>query len=556
MRESRDGARKEVIRMAKTEMTKTEAEQLLGLSGSYSKKDLNNAYREKVKTAHPDMGGDNELMARINKANSYLKGFFKGLADDAVITASGSDSTCTATQEKPAQAGEQSRPKAREDKGVEEARAAEARRAEAMAQPGYDERQRDMWQDSIDGGWVKTPQGKVPFWWYDRNGGYPESRAGEWVGVVGVPYEYTDDDVSYATWKRYNEDAENVAGSTMRSEMPSDGEVAAMWSRYQAHLADDFEQEYASWHENKDVIVTPHGNLEFGNGWVGNEVYMSDEQFREWWGIAGVPFEYADTRDYTEWLNKNKNADDLARLKNESVEGKVEKAQTSFLRAANKVNWTVWARPAVVVLGWVLAILLSGESFRQAADAFSMKQMSSLESGVNGFGNGVLLTLEGIITFAIVLFGVWWGGGKLLDLMGIAKAEKMDKQDSEKRKASVVSAVASAAKAGVDGSGFFGGGNHKKTVDRVDERSQRQAAERDAKEAQAAKGSAAGDSCGTAKESTSESKSTSRSASASPRSDASKKRAERSARGGSRSSASRSTNRGSRAAGRGTRSHR
>lgn len=62
-------------------MGKYEAEQLLGLSGTYTKRELSAAYRAKVKEYHPDMvknrGGDiksaEETMIRINDANKTLK---------------------------------------------------------------------------------------------------------------------------------------------------------------------------------------------------------------------------------------------------------------------------------------------------------------------------------------------------------------------------------------------------------------------------------------------------------------------------------------------------
>ena len=78
------------------EMTKPRAEKLLNLSGSYTYKELNKAYRKEVLKNHPDAGGTEEAMINVNAAKKYLDSFF---ADDknatiicsAVDTASESD---------------------------------------------------------------------------------------------------------------------------------------------------------------------------------------------------------------------------------------------------------------------------------------------------------------------------------------------------------------------------------------------------------------------------------------------------------------------------------
>lgn len=59
------------------QMTKYEAEQLLGLSGSYMLKDIQKARAEMSKLHHPDQGGDQELMKKINIASSELTKLFK-----------------------------------------------------------------------------------------------------------------------------------------------------------------------------------------------------------------------------------------------------------------------------------------------------------------------------------------------------------------------------------------------------------------------------------------------------------------------------------------------
>ena len=66
-------------------MTKYAAEHLLGLTGSYNKLDLNQAFREKVRKYHPDLAAAHgedpivagELMTQINEAKSYLEPMFE-----------------------------------------------------------------------------------------------------------------------------------------------------------------------------------------------------------------------------------------------------------------------------------------------------------------------------------------------------------------------------------------------------------------------------------------------------------------------------------------------
>ena len=71
--------------MSKKNPDKRTAERFLGLSGTYTAKDLTNAYRKKVKEYHPDLvaarDGDSvvaeELMMTANEANDLLKELFK-----------------------------------------------------------------------------------------------------------------------------------------------------------------------------------------------------------------------------------------------------------------------------------------------------------------------------------------------------------------------------------------------------------------------------------------------------------------------------------------------
>lgn len=59
-------------------MTKQRAEEVLELTGAtYSINDLNAAYREKVRSAHPDAGGTQSDMVEVNAAKEYLASLFK-----------------------------------------------------------------------------------------------------------------------------------------------------------------------------------------------------------------------------------------------------------------------------------------------------------------------------------------------------------------------------------------------------------------------------------------------------------------------------------------------
>ena len=71
--------------MARVELTKQEAETILGLQGSYTTESVKKLYRELVRTQHPDIvaahGGDkdaaNAKMAEINAAYNYINKYLK-----------------------------------------------------------------------------------------------------------------------------------------------------------------------------------------------------------------------------------------------------------------------------------------------------------------------------------------------------------------------------------------------------------------------------------------------------------------------------------------------
>ena len=55
------------------EMSSSEAEQILGLSGSYSAAQVKSSYRKMSLKHHPDRGGSTEMMKKVNAAYEMLK---------------------------------------------------------------------------------------------------------------------------------------------------------------------------------------------------------------------------------------------------------------------------------------------------------------------------------------------------------------------------------------------------------------------------------------------------------------------------------------------------
>lgn len=59
-------------RVVENVMTRSEAEKILGLSGNYSETDVKTAYRSMASKSHPDKGGSDADMQRINNAKATL----------------------------------------------------------------------------------------------------------------------------------------------------------------------------------------------------------------------------------------------------------------------------------------------------------------------------------------------------------------------------------------------------------------------------------------------------------------------------------------------------
>lgn len=435
-------------------MSKAMAEQLLDLSGDYTKADLDKAYRSMVKRHHPDVGGSADTMVRINAAKAYLDFFF---AKDAGVFVSCSDTSAHdyhAYEEKYS--------------GAENPYRA---RAAAQACPNYEADQSAAIRNSIADGWFVTGRGKLPFWWN------PEARyaavltdelCGIWVGDVGVPFSYAISD-SYDEWEKANKEAEACAGSTLRADMPDDEEVAAMWSRYEERMGNpDYNLTYSKWHEDDDALIkTEAGTIVVGDTMILSEKVVGEYEMGSWVGIAGVPFEYADTYNYGEWKKANEDASAYAKRKNSNV---ADRMQMAFLSKANKVRWTKWARPLSTVIGWVLAIAVSAPSFVQAVHAND--GTSGLSSMLDGLFGGIGLMTEGLITLVAVLLLTCWVEGKLLELLGIGKSEyaaciERKRAVSEARKRGNAAADAVRDSYLHSEHPFFGVGNHARTVTAV-----------------------------------------------------------------------------------------
>ena len=53
-------------------MTREQAAEILGVSLSASEIEIQSAYRQAMKSAHPDVGGSDEQAARVQKARDVL----------------------------------------------------------------------------------------------------------------------------------------------------------------------------------------------------------------------------------------------------------------------------------------------------------------------------------------------------------------------------------------------------------------------------------------------------------------------------------------------------
>lgn len=99
-------------------MTRGEAETILGMKGAYVYKDVIKAYRIKVKTCHPDAGGSTDDMIAVNAAKSYM--------DDLFANNKNAVYNCVTASEKAAEAAASA-----------DAAAAAAAAAKAAADPGF-----------------------------------------------------------------------------------------------------------------------------------------------------------------------------------------------------------------------------------------------------------------------------------------------------------------------------------------------------------------------------------------------------------------------------------
>lgn len=82
----------------KQQMSKYQAEQTLGLKGSYTFKDLKTAHRKMALSCHPDQGGKDEDMVKVNQAHDVLKKQFVNNKDATIPCATKDTATTTASR--------------------------------------------------------------------------------------------------------------------------------------------------------------------------------------------------------------------------------------------------------------------------------------------------------------------------------------------------------------------------------------------------------------------------------------------------------------------------
>lgn len=307
-------------------MTRYEAEALLGLTGSYSYKDYQKAYRIVVKQNHPDMGGDAATMVKINQAKDTLEYYF---GDDKSQVF-----TCATSQG--ASAAEQS---------AEESAYYEQESAEQIKQT-----QENLWRrmgfSFVDEDYTSKPQAEWTqedwdaFRSFKMPTSYKDDRSAfnHWI-----PRAPKDDDPKVWYWEIDNLDTDKwtqedwffylYANSLARAagfdsdtlfaftvlygnqayreySPASDGRVLVMrkrschlhgpyWEREQARLESNYvKKQKGYWTKHTEpgcFIETPYGFAQM----------TTTSGLDDWEGAINVPFAYSDTDDYESWRSRN-----------------------------------------------------------------------------------------------------------------------------------------------------------------------------------------------------------------------------------------------------------
>lgn len=219
------------------EMTRYEAETLLELSGSYSYRRYQKAYRISVKQNHPDMGGDAATMVKINQAKDTIEYYF-GDDRSQVFTCATSQNESAQEQadaedaywkeqEQEEAARERKREQEEEARRRQENKAREERKKAAWQEAvefarehgikfgfggGLDpdtmtDKQRDYYSGMITGSWIEYKNMFLP----NRMGvdlrGIPQSEWGEaeWASfksfrVPDIEYGNNDTPGTFAYW--------------------------------------------------------------------------------------------------------------------------------------------------------------------------------------------------------------------------------------------------------------------------------------------------------------------------------------------------------------------
>lgn len=200
-------------------LTKYQAEKLLGISGSYTYKELQKAYRHAVKENHPDVGGSAEKMIKVNAAHELLEKFFVGDKQKTVFC---DDKDYASVEEEVASNYASASPDAaeyyRERAGYENTAKRHNPNAytynktgRAAGDTSFAEACRAAREAAYD---PKTDSVKTKYGWVPVGG-----NTG-WIGNVGVEFKYSTGN-SEVAWKKMNDAAEARARQYAGYEEPA-----------------------------------------------------------------------------------------------------------------------------------------------------------------------------------------------------------------------------------------------------------------------------------------------------------------------------------------------
>lgn len=178
-------------------LTRFEAESLLELTGSYSYKDFQKAYRAAVKVNHPDMGGDAATMVRVNQAKETIEYYFGDDKSQVLICATSQEES--AAEQAAAENSYQETSTSEETEQPPEPHSPLWERYQAQQAPNYEARQKMYWTKHTEPGcFINTPYGYAQM---PTTSGFDD-----WEGTINVPFAFSDTD-SYEYWRKRNLEA-------------------------------------------------------------------------------------------------------------------------------------------------------------------------------------------------------------------------------------------------------------------------------------------------------------------------------------------------------------